>query len=59
MHCDSRKNVDYGLASPLPPTQLQAAFKLPEPGPAEISFLTDNPRVASGFSRIPFEPPRL
>lgn len=59
MHCDSKKNVDYGLASPLPPTQLQAAFTLPEPAPAEMFFLAGNPRVANGFSRIPFEPPRL
>ena len=60
MRCDSQKNVDYGLASPLPPTQLQAAFTLPEPGPAEmVFFLADNPRVANGFSRIPLEPPRL
>lgn len=59
MHCDSKKNLDYGLASPLPPTQLQAAFALPAPEPAEMLFLAHNPRVANGFSRIPFEPPRL
>lgn len=59
MHCDSQKNLDYGLASPLPPTQLQAAFTLPEPGPAEMFFHTDNPYVANGFLRLPFEPPRL
>ena len=58
MHCESQKNPDYGLASPLPPTQLQAAFTLPEPGLAEMFFLADNQRVADGFSRIPFEPPR-
>ncbi|MHB8484319.1 MAG: hypothetical protein ACYDCM_01115 [Candidatus Acidiferrales bacterium] len=59
MRCDSQKNLDYGLASPLPPTQLQAAFTLPVPVPAEMFFLADNPRVANGFSRIPLEPPRL
>ena len=59
MHCDSQKNLDYGLASPLPPTQLQAAFTLPAPGPTQMFFLADNPRVTNGFSRIPFEPPRL
>jgi hypothetical protein len=59
MHCDSQKNLDYGLASPLPPTQLRAAFTVPEPGPAEMVFLAYNPRVANGFSRIPLEPPRL
>jgi len=59
MHCDSQKNLDYGLASPLPPTQLQATLTLPAPGPAEMSFLADSPRIANGFSRIPFEPPRL
>jgi hypothetical protein len=57
--CDSQKNLDYGLASPLPPTQLQAAFTLPAPGPAQMFFLSYNPRVTNGFSRIPFEPPRL
>jgi hypothetical protein len=59
MHCDSQKNLDYGLASPLPPTQLQAAFTLPASGPAQLVFFADNPHVANGFSRIPFEPPRL
>ncbi|HET6198881.1 MAG TPA: hypothetical protein VFD93_00945 [Candidatus Acidoferrales bacterium] len=59
MHCDSQKNLDYGLASPLPPTQLRAAFTLPAPEPAEMLFLAHNPRVANGFSRIPLEPPRL
>lgn len=59
VRCDSRKNLDYGLASPLPPTQLQVVFTLPVLASAQIVFFADNQRVANGFSRIPFEPPRL
>jgi len=59
MQCSSNKNIDYGLASPLPPTQLSAAFLLPAPRSAEMLFAADYRHAVSGFSRIPFEPPRL
>jgi len=59
MRCSSNKNVDYGLTSPLPPTQLCAAIALPAPRTAETLFSCDYRHAVSGFSRIPFEPPRL
>jgi hypothetical protein len=59
MRCSSNKNVDYGLASPLPPTQLSPALALPAPQVAEMLFGGDYRHAVPGFSRIPFEPPRL
>jgi len=59
MKCNSNKNIDYGLASPLPPTQLSAALLLPAPRSAEMLFAADYRHAVSGFYRIPFEPPRL
>ncbi|HVB35846.1 MAG TPA: hypothetical protein VND42_01300 [Candidatus Acidoferrales bacterium] len=59
MRYNSNKNIDYGLASPLPPTQLSAALSLPAPRTAETSFRGDYRDAIPGFSRIPFEPPRL
>jgi len=58
MRCNSNKNVDYGLASPLPPTQLSAALALPAPRVAEMLFSGDYRHAIPGFSRLPFEPPR-
>jgi len=59
MRCSSNKNLDYGLASPLPPTQLSAALAPAAPRTAETLFSGDYRDVIPGFSRIPFEPPRL
>ncbi|HKV29361.1 MAG TPA: hypothetical protein VJN90_13915 [Candidatus Acidoferrales bacterium] len=58
MRCNSQQSIDYGLASPFAPTQLQAAISLPAPAVIQASFSAVQPRVVTGFSRIPFEPPR-
>ncbi|HLW44127.1 MAG TPA: hypothetical protein VKS00_06525 [Candidatus Acidoferrales bacterium] len=59
MRCSSNKNLDYGLASPLPPTQLSAALAPAVPRVAEMLFSGDYRDAIPGFFRIPFEPPRL
>ncbi|HEV2618051.1 MAG TPA: hypothetical protein VGU63_15750 [Candidatus Acidoferrales bacterium] len=57
--CQSKKNLDYGLICPLPPTQLQVAFNLPPSGHERLFFFINSSHTMDGFSRVPFEPPRL
>jgi hypothetical protein len=50
--------LEYGFASPLPPTVFFAAEELraPQVQPRALSFIGFSPR--DGFSPTPFEPPR-
>ncbi|MFZ0416205.1 MAG: hypothetical protein WBE20_09505 [Candidatus Acidiferrales bacterium] len=58
MRCNSRAGLDYGLASPLPPTQLSAATAVPPLASAwaisPVAAVSD----FAGFSVPPFQPPR-
>ncbi|HEV2288491.1 MAG TPA: hypothetical protein VGR81_06000 [Candidatus Acidoferrales bacterium] len=59
VRCNYRNSLDYGLAAPLPPTQLSAAIKLPSLESARSAVARISPVLLPGFSRIPLEPPRL
>ncbi|MHB8413678.1 MAG: hypothetical protein ACYDDI_17290 [Candidatus Acidiferrales bacterium] len=60
MRCSSLgKTIDYGLASPIAPTQLSAAPALPAPELARANATAIFPAILNGFPRIPFDPPRL
>jgi len=60
MRCSSRgKAVDYGLASPIAPTQLSAVSALPAPDLARANATAIFPAMLNGFPRLPFDPPRL
>jgi len=60
MRCGSRgTTIDYGLASPIAPTQLTAAPMLPAPELARANATAIFPAILNGFRRIPFDPPRL
>jgi hypothetical protein len=50
--------LDYGLASPLPPTVLQAAGVPLALNAARSGASTDPFKLCSGFVATPFEPPR-
>ena len=58
MQCNSHKNVDYGLASPLAPTQLAEGLALPAPKVARLSFFLVRHMASSGITFEPFKPPR-
>jgi len=60
MRCSSSgKAIDYGLASPIAPTQRSAAPALPTPELARANPTVIFSGILSGFPRIPFDPPRL
>ncbi|MHB8540163.1 MAG: hypothetical protein ACYDCD_04365 [Candidatus Acidiferrales bacterium] len=59
MRCSSRRKIDYGLASPIAPTQLSAVPALPAPELARANATAIFPAILNGFPRIPFDPPRL
>jgi hypothetical protein len=52
------KNLEYGLAAPLPPTQLSAAVKLQKPPMTRANFSSAILSFANGYFFPPFEPPR-
>src|SRR5487761_176317 len=58
MQCNSHKNIDYGLASPLAPTQLAEGVTLPAPKVARLSSFLPRHMASSGFAFEPFKPPR-
>ncbi|MHB8411538.1 MAG: hypothetical protein ACYDDI_06270 [Candidatus Acidiferrales bacterium] len=58
MQCNSHKNIDYGLASPLAPTQLAEGVTLPVPKVARLSSFLPRHMASSGFAFEPFKPPR-
>jgi len=58
MQCNSHKNIDYGLASPLAPTQIAERSALPAPKVARLSSFLPRRMASSGFTFEPFKPPR-
>ncbi|HLW82911.1 MAG TPA: hypothetical protein VKS20_12815 [Candidatus Acidoferrales bacterium] len=52
------KNLEYGLAAPLPPTQLSAAVKLQKPRMTRANFVAAILNFTNGYFSPPFEPPR-
>jgi len=57
MRCDSQKNLDYGLASPLAPTQLANGLSLPVPKTARLFSFFPRHMASPGFTFEPFKPP--
>jgi hypothetical protein len=58
MMCACQKNLEYGLAVPLPPTQLSAPVKLPMPRMTRANFVPAILNFTNGYFLPPFEPPR-
>lgn len=58
MQCNSQKNIDYGLAAPLAPTQLAEGLAIPSPKVARLSLFFSGEIVSAGFTFEPFRPPR-
>ncbi|HVA71759.1 MAG TPA: hypothetical protein VNF02_01510 [Candidatus Limnocylindrales bacterium] len=59
MRCSSRgKAVDYGLASPIAPTQLAEGFAIPALKVARLSLFPLRDMTSAGFTFEPFQPPR-
>jgi len=57
MKCNSNKNIDYGFASPLAPTQLANGLSLPAPKTARLFSFFPRHMVSPGFTFEPFKPP--
>ncbi|HEV2222982.1 MAG TPA: hypothetical protein VGR97_12330 [Candidatus Acidoferrales bacterium] len=58
LQCNSNKNIDYGLASPLAPTQLANGLSLPAPTTARLFSFFPRNMASPGFIFEPFKPPR-
>lgn len=58
MMCACNKGADYGLAAPLPPTQLSGVVTLAKPRVRRTQFMVVSSQTSHGYSLPPFEPPR-